>query len=180
MGAGARSVARNGASGLIRLSARQIKRVVFFGSTLFSLGALLLLFQRFDWIVVPAGFDALEPSVPAQTRLMVDRKWQSARLLKSGDIVVLGVPGEGDARQMLSRVVAVAGDLLGIDGSLLLVNGKVSGDSYPESVVGVSTVPEGRILVLNTNLDSPYPDSRTWGLVDVDWVQSRVIFFWRP
>ncbi len=130
---------------------------------------------RYDVVTVPLEFDALEPVLRGGSRLLVDRSWRSARPLQARDVVLFVLERDGERFEMFGQVWAVGGNRLERDGTLLRVDGELTGFPFPERFTDGERVPPGRVFLLNSNLDSVYPDGRSLGWVEEENIRGRMI-----
>jgi signal peptidase I len=115
-------------------------------------------------------------------------KWKR---LQHGDIVVFVYP-EDRSKDFIKRVIAVAGDLVEINGKRVLIDGQLThdphayfgdNDSRRKAVktgghYGPTRVPEGRLFVLGDNRDRS-SDSRSWGFVNLNDVKGTAyVIYW--
>ena len=98
------------------------------------------------------------------------------------EVVVVRYQG----KELLERVVAVAGDEVDITKNGLVINGALVQESYArgettrfeEGVTFPLTVPEGQVFVLGDNREH-VTDSRIFGCVDKEDIYGRVIGLFR-
>lgn len=93
--------------------------------------------------------------------------------------------GEFRRNRLIKRVIAVPGDEVEIRENILYVNGEPQEETYAridpfENIVRNGemeklTVPEGKIFVMGDNRGESL-DSRSFGLVDLSWVEGKAIF----
>jgi signal peptidase I len=94
------------------------------------------------------------------------------------DLVTLLRPGTG--RLLVKRVAAIAGDTVGIEDGVLVVNGAPVDEPYVDHQLmdsvyfGPVTVPAGAVFVLGDNRSGSV-DSRSFGPVSLADVRGRVL-----
>jgi signal peptidase I len=125
--------------------------------------------------------DSMEPSLRSGQHVLVEKVSYRLRRPRRDDLIVFRQPGDG--RLAVKRVVGIAGDRVGIEDGVLVVNGGRVQESYVDHrtvdsvYFGPETVPEDRIFVMGDNR-GPSIDSRTYGPIEVDAVIGRVL--WSP
>jgi signal peptidase I len=81
---------------------------------------------------------------------------------------------------IVKRVVATAGDSVGIENGLLIVNGRTVAENYVDNhdmdgfYFGPDTVPPGQVFLLGDNRAESV-DSRAFGPVAVGSIEGRVL-----
>jgi signal peptidase I len=106
-----------------------------------------------------------------------------------GDVVVFVYPVD-PSKDFVKRVVAVAGDVVEIRDTRVVVNGQVWDDPHGyfddemgrhasglRGHYGPATVPDGKVFLLGDNRDHSY-DSRFWGFVDVRNIKGKAFFIY--
>jgi signal peptidase I len=140
--------------------------------------ALLLVVRLFVAEPVRTEGHSMEPTLHDGDALVIDTL--SYRLVDPavGDIVVATTPDTGES--VVKRVVALGGDLIGIEDGVLVRNGRAVDEPYAnqEQMAGYYwgpvTVPAGEVFLLGDNrLDSV--DSRTYGPVSSDAIEGRYV-----
>jgi signal peptidase I len=121
---------------------------------------------------------SMSPTLREGDQILVEKVTPRLRQLGHGDVVVLTAPST-DAL-MVKRVVALAGDTVGLEDGHLVVNGHRVREAYVDlaSVDGVwfgpKTVPRGAVFVLGDDRAGSV-DSRAFGAVPDDRVIGRVL-----
>jgi len=151
-----------------------IRRVAWF----VGLMVVLLLVRGFVVEPVRVGGDSMEPNLNAGALLLIDKVSLHARDPHRGEVIVTHDPRSG--RLIVKRVVAIAGDSVGIDDGRLMLNGKAVVENYVDNkemegfYFGPDVVPTGQVFVLGDNRADSI-DSRTFGPVPIDSIDGRVL-----
>ncbi|MFH9978981.1 signal peptidase I [Streptomyces sp. NPDC017179] len=140
----------------------------------FAAGSLLL-------VPVRVESTSMEPTLRAGDHLLVDERayWRAAP--RRGDLVVFDHGGS----RLVKRVVAVAGDTVGIEDGVLVVDGRpvtetaIDRRALDGLYYGPAHVPHGTVFVLGDNRRHSV-DSRQFGPVPVGEVRGRVLLRWWP
>ncbi len=124
---------------------------------------------------------SMEPSLHEGERLLVNKLVYRFRAPAPGEIVVFSEPGS-DGRNLVKRVVAVAGQELEIRNGDVFIDGSLVLEGYvlsPSSdTLPTHQVPEDSIFVMGDNRANSL-DSRYFGPVARDQVRGRAfIIFW--
>jgi signal peptidase I len=144
---------------------------------------LLLLARTFVAEPMKIPSDSMAPTLRAGDQVLVDKlAYRGADLPARGDLVVFHEPRTGDI--VLKRVVAVAGDTVGIEDGTLVVNGRRPFEPYADQnsidsvYFGPVKVEPGRFFVLGDNRANSL-DSRVFGSVPADRLIGHVLTrFW--
>jgi len=127
---------------------------------------------------------SMSPTLHAGDQVLVDKYFTHGHMPHRHDIVVLRSPGTGEL--LVKRVAAVAGDVVGLEAGVLVVNGHQVHERYVnyQLMVGVYygpvRVPAGDVFVLGDNRPDSV-DSRTFGAVPVSRITGRVVMrIWPP
>lgn len=146
--------------------------------------AALLLVRSCALEPVRVRSDSMAPALSSGAMLLIDKVTFHNRDPHRGEIVVTVDPRSGDS--IIKRVVALGGDSVGMEDGHLIVNGLPVIESYIDNenmdgyYFGPDAVPAGQVFVLGDNRDTS-EDSRTFGPVDVDDVEGRVLAkIWPP
>lgn len=142
---------------------------------------------------------SMEPNFWTGERLIVNKVIYDFRDPQPGEVVVFHVPAEN--RDLIKRVIAVAGDTIEYKGDDLYINGnKVEepyiqaaldeahadgtlyndqdGRDFPNEMVTEGTVPEGHIFVMGDHRNNS-TDSRMLGFIPLKDVIGRAdVIFW--
>jgi signal peptidase I len=159
---------------------RTIRRVLWFAAAIVA----LLLVRSFVVEPVRVRSDSMEPTVPAGAVLLIDKVTYDVRDPRRGELIVVADPRTGEA--IVKRVVAVAGDSVGIENGLLTLNGTgvvenyIDNDNMGGYFFGPDVVPAGDVFLLGDNRDTS-ADSRLFGPVAIDQIEGRVLAkIWPP
>jgi signal peptidase I len=149
-----------------------------------ALIALLLLVRIFVAEPFKIPSESMEPTLVPGDQTLVSKLAYRDASPKRGDLVAFHAPRTGEV--LLKRVVAVAGDSVGIEDGLLVVNGKQIREGYadPKAIdsvyFGPVRVPAGRMFVLGDNRANS-EDSREFGAVSTKRVIGRAVArVWPP
>jgi signal peptidase I len=128
--------------------------------------------------------ESMSPTVQPGQHVLTDKLTRFFRSWQRGDVVVFDHPAGGEL--LLKRIVAIEGDRVALRDGRLFVNGTRVSEAYadPEDIdsefFGPLRVPEGEVFVLGDNRAASV-DSRSFGTVDVEELQGRVVgVFWPP
>jgi signal peptidase I len=143
-----------------------------------SLIGLVVLVRAFliGWYPVTSG--SMSPTVRPGDRVLVDKLTPRFVDPGRGDLVTFHSPVNGDL--LVKRVVAVAGDRVGMDDAVLVVNGHRVKEPYVDysridgTYFGRVTVPPDHLFVLGDNRFGSI-DSRVYGPIATDAVTGRVL-----
>ena len=159
---------------------RTVRRVLWFA------GAIIVLLMVHTFVIEPVRVrsDSMEPTLKAGAVVLIDKLTFHSRDPHRGDVVVTFDPRTGGP--IVKRVVAIAGDSVGIENGLLVVNGTtvveryIDNDNMEGFYFGPDVVPKGDVFLLGDNRDISV-DSRTFGPVAVDDIDGRVLAtIWPP
>ena len=136
-----------------------------------------------NFLVAPmrVASTSMEPTLRPGDHVLVDKRAYRHELPQRGDLVVF----DGSDSLVLKRVVAVAGDTVGIEDGVLIVNGRavqesaVNQRSVDGMYYGPAQVPDDTVFLLGDNRRHSI-DSRTFGPVPVEKVTGQVVFRWWP
>ncbi len=154
--------------------AATVRRILWLAAVIVA----LLLIRSFVVEPVRVRSDSMEPTLPSGAILLIDKLTYLTRDPHRGDIVVTADPRTGES--IVKRVVAVGGDSVGIEDGQLIVNGASVVESYIDNAemdgffTGPDVVPPGEVYLLGDNRDTS-EDSRTFGTVDADDIEGRVL-----
>jgi len=144
---------------------------------------------------------SMYPTLQTGDHILVSKMTYGLRLPLVGTrLVSLGEPQRGDvvvfvypvdaSKDFIKRVVAVAGDVVEIDGKRVLVNGGLWDDPHGyfdgtarttnglRDNYGPAVVPPGHVFVMGDNRDRSF-DSRFWGFVAVNDIKGKaLLIYW--
>jgi signal peptidase I len=157
-----------------------VRRIAWFAGAI----VILLLVRGFIAEPVRVHGDSMEPTLPSGALLLVDKITFHTRDPHRGDVVVTTDPRNGGS--IVKRVVAIAGDSVGIDDGALMLNGVRVTEGYVDNTgmegfyFGPDVVPSGHVFLLgDKRLDSK--DSRAFGPVIIASLDGRVLTtLWPP
>ena len=140
-----------------------------------------LLILLFLYVVCfPAKVDgsSMEPGILDGDTLCISRLAAWMGWNDTGDIITFTKEVDGKSIDMVKRVIALEGDTVGIENGVVTVNGKELEETYiageTEGIVWMTVPPRG-VFVMGDNRPAS-TDSRTFGTIDADDVQGKVIF----
>ena len=164
--------------------------VVLVGALLVAVAVKTFALQAF-WI--PSG--SMEPTLPVNDRVLVNKIGYSIDDVERGDIIVFERPdgwGVGDIKDLIKRVIGLPGDTVSVVDGVVLIDGEPIDEPYlPDGVltpdffaesgcVPECVVPEDQLFVLGdnrTNSDA----SNHFGFVPFDDVVGRAfVRVWPP
>ena len=168
---------------MIFLTQRPILRGMNMGRLLFLVClALAIVLPVRLWVIEPIyiATASMEPTLPVDRHLFVDKLCLRFRSLKRGDIIVLHSP-TGEEGDMVKRVVALPGERVELREKKVFVDNQEIEEPYVQHKraneqlegdnLGPLTVPEGGLFVLGDNRDES-KDSSAW----VDSSGQRIYF----
>lgn len=127
-----------------------------------------------DPVRVSSG--SMEPTVCTGDVVVINHLAARGRLQR-GDVVTFASPADGS--EQIKRVVAVAGERVGIADALLVVDGRAVAEPYVDTATidgvyfGPVLVPEGTVFVMGDARELSV-DSRAFGPVPLDAVDGRL------
>jgi signal peptidase I len=140
---------------------------------------LLLVARTFIAEPMRIPSDSMAPTLRPGDQVLVDKlAYRASAVPTRGDLAVFHDPRTGEV--MLKRVVAVAGDTVGIEDGSLVVNGRKPFEPYADQksidsvYFGPVKVGAGRFFVLGDNRANSV-DSRSFGSVPSDRLIGRVL-----
>lgn len=151
-----------------------VKRIVFL---LFLGGAGALIFRATCFESIYLASDSMAPTVVTGERAIVNKLAFRFRAPKRGDIVMFHTP-QGPDKDLVKRIIAVAGDIIEIRKKEVFLNGQkliepyvrhvdkdtiLTGDNLPSILI-----PEGHVFVMGDNRDQSR-DSRDWESSTGEW-----------
>ena len=145
-------------------------------------GAFVIALRAFVADVFVIGSPAMDPTLSAGDRIVVDKLSYQWRSPERGEILVFNPPKilqdmrpQAD-QPFILRIVGVPGDRLKIQGGQLYVNGQPLPESYLQEPTTYEmaqvTVPENTYFVLGDNRNDSF-DSSIWGIVPASKIIGR-------
>ena len=125
---------------------------------------------------------SMEPTFANNEHVLVNKTAFLLSPPKTGEIIVFHPPIPGVTEDYIKRVIATAGETVGIRSGNVYVDGKKIPQPYIEywdpTSFHTETVPKGYVFVLGDNRPDSY-DSRYFGFVPVRSIAGQVVFaFW--
>ena len=149
------------------------------------LAALVVKTYLFQPFYIPSG--SMEPTLRVNDRLLVNKLSYKLHDVHRGDIVVFErPPGEAVGptnKDLIKRVIGVAGDTVEGRGGKVVLNGKPLSEPYlgtntVTTEFASATVPRGHVWVMGDNRGNSR-DSRFFGTIDEDLIVGRAfVRFW--
>jgi signal peptidase I len=147
-----------------------------------ALIALLVLVKVFVAEPFRIPSESMEPTLRPGDQALVDKL--AGRSPRFGDLIAFRAPRSGDI--LLKRVVGVAGDTVGLEDGVLVVDGRRIREPYadPKAIdsvyFGPVKVRPGTVFVLGDNRANS-EDSREFGAVPTDRIIGRAVArVWPP
>jgi len=144
-----------------------------------------LLIRAFVVQVYLVEGESMEPTLHTSERLLVNKFIYRFRRPAPGEIVVLQDPAQ-PKRELIKRVIAVAGETVEVKKGVVYINGKPMKETYKNTMftvypdVAPVTVPDGKIFVMGDNRGRSL-DSRMIGSIPLKKVEGEAFFlFWPP
>lgn len=127
--------------------------------------------------------ESMEPTLYTEERLLVNKFIYYFRTPRAGEVIVLQDPGKPQ-RELIKRVVAVAGETVEVRKGILYVNGEPIVEDYKNTTYvshaesGPVEIPAGHIYVMGDNRGRSF-DSRAIGPIALDKVDGKAfLLFW--
>lgn len=164
-------------------SNRKKNPVLEWVETLVAAVVVALLIRGFVVQVYLVDGQSMVPTLQDNERLLVNKFVYWFRDPAPGEVVVLKDPTQG--RELIKRVVAVAGETVEVRDGVAYVDGEPLDEPYKNTMfthyadTPPVKVPEGTIYVMGDNRGQSY-DSRMIGPVDVDLVDGKAFFIFWP
>ncbi len=128
---------------------------------------------------------SMEPTLHDGEKVMILKLAPTVDALETGDLVIFQSPRDPN-KDLIKRVVALAGDTFEIRDGTVYVNDKAveedyaNHELYPRAAYAIeSPVPKNCIVVLGDNRPNSQ-DSRNFGAVSLDLVRGKVFLRWWP
>lgn len=121
---------------------------------------------------------SMEPTLHDGERVVINKLHPGIKDIAIGDLVIF-TSNQDSRKNLVKRVIGLAGDEIELKGSQVLRNGEVLEETYihralyPEKPGEVITVPSDHIFVLGDNR-SQSQDSRHFGPIPLESVKGRV------
>ena len=122
-----------------------------------------------------------------ESKVMISKLSPTLQAVNRGDLVIFTSPKD-ERKDLIKRVVAVAGDNIEFREDKVIVNGTVleenyvHHDLYPRAISPGrirSPVPSGKVIVLGDNRPNSQ-DSRHFGPISLDQIKGKVFLRWWP
>jgi len=141
------------------------------------LGALLWFQASYEFVILPASANQMEPAIQSNSIYLCSQPGGSVSDFMHADIVFFSFIAQKGEEIFVSRVVGLPGDRIAIRNGKLFRNDEEAGETYlPKQFEGFDleeiTVPRGYLYVLNDNRER-INDSRLIGPVPTTAVAGR-------
>lgn len=154
----------------------------FFAPTIICCGVVLIINTFFIfYAVVPTG--SMKNLIMEGSYILANRLAYVNSDVQRGDVIVFEhVTADYDAKYLVKRVIAVAGDTVELRDGRVYLNGEeldesayVLGRTYPKSDRSIFTVPENCVLTFGDNREGS-ADARSWldPYVSIDTIKGKV------
>lgn len=148
--------------------------LAFSGMVAFAILTVVIINSLFG--VVQISGTSMQPTYENGDMVM----YKTGSKCKNGDIIIFQSTDEqyGSEKQIIKRVIGVAGDEICVENEILYVNGKEVHEGYKQGNTGDIAniiIPEGYVYVLGDNREHS-KDSRSVGLISVDTIIGRAVF----
>lgn len=127
---------------------------------------------------------SMEPTLHTNERVFVNKLLYRFREPKPGEIIVLQDPNRPQ-RELIKRVIAVAGETIEIKKGIVYVNGQALKEPYINTAIKSTTdmqplvVPDKQVFVMGDNRGMSF-DSRAIGPVVVSKIDGKAFFMFWP
>lgn len=145
------------------------------GLALLTIALLLLVAFVAEPLRVSSG--SMAPTLQRGDQVLIAKVGSRVHTPQRRDIVIFSSPSSGEL--LVKRVAAVAGDSVGIEDGVLVVNGTAVREAYVDATLmdgtyfGPVIVPSGEIFVLGDDRPNSV-DSRSFGPVPTSRITGRV------
>ena len=142
---------------------------------------IVLILYFFAWPVTIEG-ESMEPTFSDGDKVVTSRVLTRIEKYEVGDIVVFHMADNDGQRDVIKRVIGVAGDKIDIKDGMVYRNDLPLAEEYVNGVTqgDISViVPEKSLFVLGDNRGYSY-DSRMIGCISQKDLKGKVIFRWYP
>ena len=140
---------------------------------------LALVLHTFVTQVYAISGHSMEPTLFDGERVMVDKISPAITEISRGDLIIFASP-EDDSKNLIKRVIGLAGDKIELIGEMVYLNDKPLREGYtrrtifPQKPGESTTVAEGFMFVLGDNRPQSR-DSRDFGTVSIEHVKGKVL-----
>lgn len=156
-----------------------VVRIVFIVTIAVS---ALLFYLYTDMTVIPTSFSAMEPTIPAGSKLLV-RKSPSESSLTRFAVVFFQTNNESTSRSF-GRIIALPGETISSVNNIIYINGKPLDETFytpghlrvamPEDIPEYK-VAEGKVFILVDNRGFSGVDSRDFGAISFGNIESKLL-----
>lgn len=127
---------------------------------------------------------SMEPTLHTFERVFVNKLVYRFRAPEPGEIIVLQDPARPQ-RELIKRVIAVAGETIEIKQGIVYVDGKALKEPFTNTAIKSNTnmdplpVPEGHVFVMGDNRGMSF-DSRNIGPIAISKIDGKAFFMFWP
>lgn len=146
--------------------------------------AVALLIRTFVVQVYLVEGPSMEPTLYTNERVFVNKLLYRMREPKPGEIIVLQDPNQPQ-RELIKRVIAVAGETIEIKKGIVYVNGQALKEPFINTAIKSTndmpalSVPAGNVFVMGDNRAMSF-DSRAIGPIAVKKIDGKAFFMFWP
>ncbi len=122
---------------------------------------------------------SMEPTLHDGERVVVDKIRPALGELQRGDLVIFVSP-EDPSKNLIKRIIAIAGDEVELIGDQVLINGVPLQEDYihrtlfPDRPGEVTVVKPGHLFMLGDNRPQSR-DSRQFGIIPIESIRGKVL-----
>jgi len=157
-----------------------LKRLLIEGLLVLAIAFPLALgLHTFVTQVYAVSGHSMEPTLHDGERVVVDKIRPALGELQRGDLVIFVSP-EDPSKNLIKRIIAIAGDEVELIGDQVLINGVPLQEDYihrtlfPDRPGEVTVVKPGHLFMLGDNRPQSR-DSRQFGIIPIESIRGKVL-----